>query len=99
MNKHSSRSHAVCRLFVTKSSRTGRTPGRRDTLSSGRRESVFSGRLSDAIAEEGEEADAPPNLNKWRRQSVQVISNLIESVSTSAQITKGKLTLCGAPYP
>ena len=37
----------------------------------------------------------PTSLRQWRRHSVEIISNMIETAATVHQVTEGKLSLVG----
>jgi len=79
MNLHSSRSHAVCQLSVTKS-RLSTVAAPTEPISGEERAQLES-------PHKAERAKA------WRRRSAAVISNVIQRVSTATELTRGKLTL------
>lgn len=104
MNRHSSRSHSVCRLFVeihhagSAAAATGGAAASRggdsssaDPLASAR-DHLVSGSSDRIDPTDG----GPHDLRAWRRRSVQAISAQIDrSLQTgSARITNATLTLC-----
>ena len=72
MNAHSSRSHAVCMISVTKDTAGARQPPAR-TPGGNSLASDVADLLSPGHG-------APPDLEKWRHRSVEVISTIIEQV-------------------
>ena len=95
MNRHSSRSHAVCRLLVEiqHNAVAAKPPLTPDTSMDdplgGAVDYLSAGDVRPSLSD-----GAPIDLKRWRRKSVQAITAKMDAVASVAKRTTGILTLC-----
>ena len=100
MNRHSSRSHAVCRLLVEIHHGPGHDhsqhgpPKSHDALA-GAADALSTPSMKDLISQGKNAVDGgPSDLKKWRRRSIQAISAKVDEKMITSKTTKATLTLC-----
>lgn len=108
MNKHSSRSHAVCQLHVRRRRRTGVAHSAGGASSGGRGGGGGGGGgvdpppflgsgASRSLSQLGAILSSKPRLAEWRRRSVEMINETvceaIAAATDSSLVTSGKLSL------
>ena len=110
MNRHSSRSHSVCRLLVEISH--GATQSSTPTTPSNAAHDALAGATDHTPGKRGDakrgvsfgtdtkqDDGSTHDLHTWRRKSIAAISDKIGSHHASAKKTKATLTLCGTQRP